>query len=514
MSGQVAAARQETLVEEILDLSRQRQAGPLSPWFAARLEEQVEKGLFLSPEDLEATGARLVEELVEYRTRTQVSTAVIGMSGGVDSALTAALFKAAGWHVVGHTLPIEQDPTETDRGIEACAALGIEHRPLDLSGAYEAALAQLGELDPDLLSSDETPARTRRGNLRARLRMMTLYDQAHRLGGLVAGTDNFSELTAGFWTLHGDVGDLAPVQSLLKSWEVPWLARAYGVPEATWRAMPTDGLGIGGGDEAQIGATYLEWDILQFALAEALGDDPGLATRHLAFALRMDADRHAQEVLGTLIARMRATWQKRLNPIRLNHPKADRYEPLERMEARLFRPQGVKSDEALMGFPAEMQDLAAHLVRALKAADCRLVTAESCTAGLIAACVSGVPGRSGVLEGSFVAYRPTMKFAALGVPEALIAEETVYDPKVARRMAEGALASAPEADLALAVTGVAGPGEDEGHPPGYVCVAAALRGQETRVSEHYFPGSPRQVLAATLRRALQEGLTVLQEAHR
>lgn len=211
MSGQVAAARQETLVEEILDLSRQRQAGPLSPWFAARLEEQVEKGLFLSPEDLEATGARLVEELVEYRTRTQVSTAVIGMSGGVDSALTAALFKAAGWHVMGHTLPIEQDPTETDRGIEACAALGIEHRPLDLSGAYEAALAQLGELDPDLLSSDETPARTRRGNLRARLRMMTLYDQAHRLGGLVAGTDNFSELTAGFWTLHGDVGDLAPV---------------------------------------------------------------------------------------------------------------------------------------------------------------------------------------------------------------------------------------------------------------------------------------------------------------
>ncbi|ULB10783.1 NAD(+) synthase [Cereibacter azotoformans] len=502
----------ETLVEEILDLSRQRLTGELSPWFAERLAEQVERGLFLPPRDLDLVGARLVQDLAEYRMQGSISTAVLGMSGGVDSALTAALFKAAGWRVVGLTLPIEQNPEETERGIEACEALRIEHLHLDLSQAYRAAVAQLGDLDGDLVASDEGPARTRRGNLRARLRMMTLYDQAHRLGGLVASTDNLSELSAGFWTLHGDVGDLAPVQSLLKSWEVPWLARAHGVPERTWRAMPTDGLGIGGGDEAQIGATYLEWDIVQFALASALRDDPGLTTQHLAFALRMDEDRHAQEVLGTVLARMKATWHKRVNPIRFDHPKADRYEPLDRLDERLFRPAVLRADQSLLGFSGEMQELAARLVRALKAADCRLVTAESCTAGMIAACVSGVPGCSGVLEGSFVVYRPSMKFAALGVPEALIAEKTVYHPQVARRMAEGALAAAPEADLALAVTGVAGPGEDEGHPPGYVCLAVALRGRETRISEHYLPGSPRQVLAATVRRALGEGLGVLQEA--
>jgi NAD+ synthetase len=120
--------------------------------------------------------------------------------------------------------------------------------------------------------------------------MVTLYDQAHRWGGVVASTDNFSELGAGFWTLHGDVGDLAPVQALLKSWEVPWMAREYGVPERTWRALPTDGLGIGAGDEAQIGATYLEWDIVVFAVIEALRANPDLTADDLPEVLEVGED--------------------------------------------------------------------------------------------------------------------------------------------------------------------------------------------------------------------------------
>ena len=62
--------------------------------------------------------------------------------------------------------------------------------------------------------------------------MATLYNMAASHGGLVAGTDNYSELTAGFWTLHGDVGDISPIQSLLKSWEVPYLAKSLGVPRS------------------------------------------------------------------------------------------------------------------------------------------------------------------------------------------------------------------------------------------------------------------------------------------
>jgi PncC family amidohydrolase len=148
----------------------------------------------------------------------------------------------------------------------------------------------------------------------------------------------------------------------------------------------------------------------------------------------------------------------------------------------------------------------------LKASERRLVTAESCTAGLLAACVAGAPGSSGVLEGSFVTYCSSLKSDALGVPAELIEEKTPYHPEVARQMASGALDRAPCASLALAVTGVGGPGPHEGKPAGLVYVGAALRGHAPHVEEHHFSGRPKEVLAATIRAALHLGLRTLQEA--
>ncbi|HEX2556257.1 MAG TPA: NAD(+) synthase [Microvirga sp.] len=499
------------LLDTILDLSRQAQRGSLSPWFDRRLRAQVESGLFPPESELESIGAKLVGDLEQYREQAGVSTAVLGMSGGVDSALTAALFKRAGWRVIGFTLPIEQNPEETERGVEACGALGIEHLHIDLSASYRGFVGELGALDPDLPSGDDGRIRTRRGNVRARLRMVTLYDQAHRFGGIVASTDNFSELGAGFWTLHGDVGDVAPVQSLIKSWEVPWMARAYGVPERTWRAKPTDGLGIGGGDEAQIGVSYLEWDTMVFALLEAVSRHPGLEAGEIAEVLEIGGDEHARAALDIVLRRLRGTWFKRVNPIRLDHPTAERYDAIDALDARLFRPAVLRADEALSRFSGELQDVANQLAQALKAAERRLVTAESCTAGLLAACVAGAPGSSGVLEGSFVTYCSSLKTDVLGVPAELIAEKTPYHPDVARRMAAGALERAPCASLALSVTGVGGPGPDQGKPAGLVYVGAALRGGEPVAEEHRFSGHPKQVLAHTVRAALRLGLATLEK---
>ncbi|MCZ0960930.1 NAD(+) synthase [Paracoccus benzoatiresistens] len=333
---------------EILALSRQAAAGGLGPWFDDRLKAQIDAGLFLGEDQLGKVRDRIIRQLADYRDQAGVGTAVLGMSGGVDSAVTAALFKQAGWRVVGFTLPIRQDPVETERGVEACEALGLEHFHLDLSPEYEAMVAALGRVDEALPQADTNPARTRRGNLRARLRMIALYDQAHRFGGIVASTDNFSELCAGFWTLHGDVGDLAPVQGLIKSWEIPWLAREVGVPEKTWRAKPTDGLGIGGGDEAQIGATYLEWDITIFAIAEALRENPQLTATSLADALELGGDDHARRILDTVLARLRMTWHKRVNPIRFDHPLAHRFALIDRTDESLFRPAVLRQQDATL----------------------------------------------------------------------------------------------------------------------------------------------------------------------
>jgi NAD+ synthetase len=298
----------------------------------------------------------LVQDLVDYRVQARISTAVLGMSGGVDSALTAALLKRAGWRVIGFMLPIEQDPVETERGTEACEALGLEHFQLDLSDLFHGAVQRVSKLDPGLSSSDEDSFRIRRGNMRARLRMLTLYDQAHRFGGLVASTDNFSELGAGFWTLHGDVGDLAPIQSLLKSWEVPWLAQAYGVPERTWRATPTDGLGISTGDEAQIGASYLEWDLMIFAVAEALSHSPGMKVEDLPTALGTSSDERPELVLKRALRRLASTWHKRASPIRPSHPASDRFGTLNKIDAQLFMPEVLQRRETLRARTGERRE--------------------------------------------------------------------------------------------------------------------------------------------------------------
>lgn len=337
----------QTLESRILDLSRQNMTDELSPWFSRALAEQIANGVFLPTEKLDALGAALVEGLAAYRHDAGVATAVLGMSGGVDSALTAILFKHAGWRVVGLTLPIEQNPAETARGVEACQVLGLEHHNVDLTGLYRTACEALSGVDPALVGEKEVnDARLRRGNIRARLRMITLYNMASSLDGLVASTDNYSELGAGFWTLHGDVGDVSPIQSLLKSWEVPYLASTLGVPEATWKATPTDGLATGGTDEQQIGASYLEWDIMVAAIQASLernGADASIDALPDRLDPPIGGDQRATDVYGNVTGRMNRNWFKRINPLQFEHPFAKRLAELARMDVRLFQPASVRN---------------------------------------------------------------------------------------------------------------------------------------------------------------------------
>jgi nicotinamide-nucleotide amidase len=265
----------------------------------------------------------LTETLKHYSSENNISTVVIGMSGGIDSAVTAALFKSAGYRVIGVTLPIHQNPAETERGIEAVEALGLEHEHIDLSSAYDSLVEFYRATTFDFPKDDTTrPTLMRMGNIRARLRMITLYNLASKHKGFVASTDNFSELATGFWTLHGDVGDVAPIQSLTKSWEVPALAEYLGVPQSIIDAVPTDGLGIANGDEDQFGFSYLEFDIALFTLIKGLNTDAAT-----------DED---LRIINNVKQRIKGTVFKRANPYNLDHPIfGARFAELENLESEL-----------------------------------------------------------------------------------------------------------------------------------------------------------------------------------
>jgi nicotinamide-nucleotide amidase len=119
---------------------------------------------------------------------------------------------------------------------------------------------------------------------------------------------------------------------------------------------------------------------------------------------------------------------------------------------------------------------ATEIVDFMKRRGRTIVTAESCTGGLLAAVLSEAPGASKQLHGGFVTYTKDQKTIALGISRALLERESAVSEAVARAMAEGALGRSI-ADLSVAVTGVAGPAPDEdGNPVGLVHIAAARRG--------------------------------------
>ena len=138
----------------------------------------------------------------------------------------------------------------------------------------------------------------------------------------------------------------------------------------------------------------------------------------------------------------------------------------------------------------------------------KLVTAESCTGGLVSAAITDIAGSSDVFDRGFVSYSYPAKVALLGVPQELLTEHGAVSEPVARAMAEGALA-ASDAQVAVAVTGVAGPGASESKPEGLVWFATATA-EETRAMKRAFGALGReQVRARSVETALELMLQAL-----
>jgi len=153
-------------------------------------------------------------------------------------------------------------------------------------------------------------------------------------------------------------------------------------------------------------------------------------------------------------------------------------------------------------FPPETLTIAQEVLNACRARGWHVGTAESCTGGLVAAALTAIAGSSDVVERGFVTYSNEAKSELLGVPPATIVAHGAVSAETAAAMAEGAIAHAP-IDLAVSITGVAGPGGGSAEKPvGLVIFGLARRGGPCRIERHVFPGDRTAVRVAALGVAL------------
>ncbi len=230
--------------------------------------------------DVPAVIEHIANWLKTYSKNAGTGGFVVGVSGGIDSAVTSTLAAKAGMSTLVLEMPIHQGSDQVSRARKHIDWLetefpNVESREVDLTSVFETWKGALQ--DP----GDDQRRQMSLANSRARLRMTTLYYFAAARGFLVAGTGNkVEDFGVGFYTKYGDGGvDVSPIADLMKS-EVYALGRELGVHKDILVAAPTDGLwGDARTDEDQLGATYdeLEWAMAQQAQGKTPDDFSGRA---------------------------------------------------------------------------------------------------------------------------------------------------------------------------------------------------------------------------------------------
>lgn len=192
--------------------------------------------------------------------KSGMSRALLGLSGGIDSALSAYLAAEAlgAENVLAVRMPYktssENSLTDAESVIEA---LGLPSVTIPITGMADALIDQFPQM-----------SNLRKGNIMARLRMVTLYDQSVAWGGLVLGTSNKTEFLLGYSTIYGDSGvALHPIADLYK-YQVRQLSRALGVPSPVITKAPSADLWVGQTDEDELGFTYEMADQVLYLLVD------------------------------------------------------------------------------------------------------------------------------------------------------------------------------------------------------------------------------------------------------
>lgn len=215
---------------------------------------------------------RIATWLREYAAQAGAKGYVVGLSGGIDSACTAALCRRAmGENVLGVLLPCHSHLEDAQMARLVADTFGIQTVTVDLTPVYDTLMAALPSGISDMA----------RANIKPRLRMIACYTLAQTHGYLVAGTGNKSEIMVGYFTKYGDGGvDVEPLGNLYK-WQVRELARELGVPQPVIERPPSAGLWAGQTDEGEMGITYNTLDGILAAIeaGETESVDPALLAK-------------------------------------------------------------------------------------------------------------------------------------------------------------------------------------------------------------------------------------------
>lgn len=220
------------------------------------------------PLDYKSVFETIVNTLADYLTKNNIKTMVIGLSGGIDSSVSASICRVVsdktGVKLIGVSLPCstnkdDEKSSASFAGKEFCDKF-VENNIEDVFTVIERSCMEISDMDSTNISQ---------GNIKARLRMIVLYDIASKTNGVVIDNDQLSEHMIGFWTINGDCFDISPLGNLWKT-EVYELAKYIKenvfknskALESAINIVPTDGNGVSGSDLDQImpGYTYDDVD--------------------------------------------------------------------------------------------------------------------------------------------------------------------------------------------------------------------------------------------------------------
>lgn len=197
---------------------------------------------------------KIVQWLKDELNKTKTKGFVLGISGGLDSSVCAALIKKATEECLGLILPIESNVQDLDDAAEVASQINLKTQYIDLTPIYRNLIKFLPDNNQVAL-----------GNIKARLRMVLIYYYANFNNYLVCGTGNKTEISLGYFTKYGDGAcDILPLGDLYK-FEVREIARVLGIPEQIIKKVPSAGLWQGQTDEGEIGFSY---DVIDKTLQE------------------------------------------------------------------------------------------------------------------------------------------------------------------------------------------------------------------------------------------------------